>query len=171
MAETMYTPTSTPTPVQTGSVSPFVGMRPRDLISAVISGVMVGVVTVGVALLMNQYVFGAVLCREGAASGCAQAPLYATIVAVVIGGIVGTVALARLRVYRPLLVVLAAAIALWSLNFWLFNVAWYWGLLIAGVLYGLSYGAFSWLARVRSFILSLVLTVVLLVALRLLISG
>lgn len=171
MAENTRPPLSAPTPVQTTKVSPFVTMMPRDFVGAVIGGAVAGLIVAAVALLMNRFVFGAVLCREGAATECAQAPLYAVIVAVVVGSIAGTVALARLRVFRPLLVVLATVIALWSMHFWFFEVAWYWALIISAFIYALAYGVFTWIARIRSFILALVVVVVLVVALRLLLQS
>jgi len=143
-------------------------MSARDLFGALLAGLVTGVVTMGAALLMNRYVFGAVLCRGSGGGDCTQAPLYAVIIAVVIGSILGTALLARMRIFRPMFVVLATAVALWGVHFWLFSATWYWTLAAAAILYALAYGAFTWIARIRSFLLSLVLTVALVIAIRLL---
>lgn len=166
MAEKVYTEApATPAPV-----SPLVGMSFGDLAKTMAAGVVTGLLTAGVAILMYRFVFAAVLCRSATNVDCNQAPLYATIVAIVVGAIIGTVVLARLRVFRPLLVVLATAIALWTVHIWALGMAWYWGLLVTALLYGLSYGLFAWVARIRSFILAIVVTVVLVVGLRLLLQ-
>ena len=89
-------------------VSPFVAMTSGEIIRTVLCGMGVGLLTALVMFLMNKFVFGAVLCRAQSMADCSQAPTYAMIVAMVIGAIAGLVALARLRVYRPLLIVLAA---------------------------------------------------------------
>ncbi len=149
-------------------VSPFVAMTSGEIIRTVLCGMGVGLLTALVMFLMNKFVFGAVLCRAQSMADCSQAPTYAMIVAMVIGAIAGLVALARLRVYRPLLIVLAATIALWGLGTVLAPLAWYWGLLAAVVFFGLAYGLFAWIARIRNFIMALVVTIVAIVIVRLL---
>ena len=81
---------------------------------------------------------------------------------------IGLVTLARMRVYRPLLVVLAATVALWGLESSIASLPWYWGLLAVVVFFALAYGLFSWLARIRNFIMAVVITVVVVVVIRLL---
>lgn len=173
MAEKLYTP-MTPTNTAPSSIpdapkrtSSLVGMSPRDLFGLLLAGLATGAVTMGVARLADRYVFGAVLCRTPDGD-CSQAPLYAIIVALVVGAILGTVLLARMRIYRPMFIVLATAIALWGVHFWLMGSTWYVAVGAVAVLYALAYGAFGWLARIRSFVLSLVLTIVLVVAVRIL---
>jgi len=176
MAEKLYTPI---TPTRTDDSVPMtkpnrpslvVGMRVRDLLRLLLVGLLIGVVTSGISLLMNRYVFGVVLCRDGGGD-CTQAPLYSVIIAVVVGGILGTVFLARLRIFRPMFIVLASAISLWSAHLLVTSLLWYWAIVIAAILYALTYGAFGWIARIRSFILSLILTIVLVVAIRLLLQA
>ena len=150
----------------TTRVSPLVGMPSRDFISTLLCGVGVGLIVALLAFLMNKFVFGAVLCRPQSMTECAQAPNYAMIVAMVIGAIAGVVSLARLRVYRPLLIVLAATVALWGLNGLVSGLAWYWALLVFALLFGLAYGLFAWISRVRSFVLALVITIVMVVIIR-----
>lgn len=150
----------------TTRVSPLVSMPMRDFVSTLIVGIGVGLLVAIVAFLMNKFVFGAVLCRPQSMTDCAQAPNYAMIVAMVIGAIAGVVALARLRVYRPLLIVLAATIALWGLHSLVGGLAWYWALLVFGLLFGITYGLFAWISRIRSFILALVITIVMVVIVR-----
>ncbi len=159
--ESVYDETMVTTPM-----SPFVGMGLGELLRVLLYGVGVGVLTAGLALLLNKFVFGTVLCRPQSITECAQAPNYAMIVAMIVGAIAGLVMLARLRVYRPLLVVLAATIALWGMHAMLLGAAWYWSLVIFAVLFGLAYALFAWLARVRNFVMALVITIVVIVVVR-----
>jgi len=151
----------------TQGVSPFVSMSRRDVIDTVLCGAGVGLFVGILYLLLDTFVFGAVLCRPQQASDCAQAPQYAMIVATVIGAIAGLVALARARVYRPLFVVLFATISLWVGNVLVAGYAWYWALLVLLLLYAIAYLLFAWLARLRSFVLAAVVAIVVLVVVRL----
>ena len=147
-------------------VSPIVSMPIRELIATIAVGVGVGLLIALVSYLMNTFVFGVVLCRPQSNVECAQAPHYAAIVAMIVGAIAGVVALARLRVYRPLLIVIAATVALWGMSAMLTGIAWYWSVAALAVIFGLAYGLFSWASRLRSFILAIVVIVVLVVAIR-----
>lgn len=146
--------------------SPFVVMRFRELITTALWGVVIGVVTAFIYILLYKFVFSAVLCRSQSTGSCAQAPDYAATVAVVISLIAGVAALARLRTYRPLLVVIAALVSLWGLQTDVVGMPWYWAVLATAVLFGLAYALYAWLARIRNFILTLVVMVVVVVFVR-----
>jgi hypothetical protein len=161
--EVIYDDTAENTEVR---VTPLVPATRRDLLSAILVGAGVGLVVALMYFLLNKYVFGAVLCRAQSPTECTQAPTYSMLVAVILASIGGVAGLARARVYRPLLVAIAAAIALWGLNAVAGNVVWYFGLLASVVLFALAYGVFAWVARIRNFILSVVVTVVLMVLVR-----
>lgn len=154
------------TPMTQAPVSSLIPMSSRELVATLVGGAVIGIVVMALYLLLNHFVFMAVLCRPQAPADCSQAPTYAMIVAQVIGVIAGIGMLVRLRVYRPLLVVLATLASLWTLQALIASLAWYLAIPAAAVLFGLSYGLFAWIARIRSFILALVLTVVLVVAVR-----
>ncbi len=147
-------------------VQPYVGMTMRDFLRVLVTGAIVGIATFALYYLLNRFVFGAVLCRSESTGDCAQAPSYAMAVALLVGAIGGVVGLAHIRVYRPLLVVIATAISYWGIHTLIQHMAWYMGLLDVTVLFALAYAAFTWIARIRSFILALVVTIVLVVAVR-----
>lgn len=152
-------------------VSPFVGMSFGELLRTVLCGVGVGLVVAVGMFLLNKFIFGAVLCRPQSIAECAQAPTYAMIVAMVLGAIAGLLGLARMRMYRPLLVVLAATIALWGINSIVSGMVWYWAALAVMVIFGLAYGLFAWIARIRNFVMALVITIVVVVLVRFLLVG
>lgn len=148
-------------------VDPVVPMFRSEMMLVVATGLGVGLAVFGLVYLLNEYIFSAVLCRGDSAAECANATNYAMIVAMVIGGIGGLIALVQARIYRPLLVVLAAAVSLWGVNVITAGMQWYWALVITMVLFALTYALFTWVARIRSFLLSLVVIVVLVVLARL----
>lgn len=147
-------------------VSPFVAMTSRDFITTIVTGAMVGLIVSVAYFLLNKFVFGAVLCRPQSLSDCAQAPNYSMIIALIIGSIAGVASLARARIYRPLLIAIAAAIALWGIHTIVAGFVWYVALLVSIVLFALAYGLFGWIARIRNFIMAAVVLVVLVVLIR-----
>ena len=146
--------------------SPLVTMGTRELLRVVLRGALVGAAAATVYLLLNKFVFTAVLCRPQSTGDCTQASNYAAIAALVLSIFGGVIVLAQARVYRPLLVVLAAFISLWGVQSHADGAAWYWVIIAAAVLLGLSYGLYAWLARIRNFILAVVVTVVVVVLIR-----
>lgn len=146
--------------------SPFVSMTLRELIVTALWGVSVGLVTALIYVLMYKFVFSAVLCRPLSTGNCSQAPNYAAVIAVIISLIAGVATLARLRVYRPLLVVIAVLVSLWGLQTDILGTPWYWALLATIVLFGLAYALYAWLARIRNFILAIVVIIVVVVFVR-----
>lgn len=148
-------------------VDPVVPMFRSEMMMVALAGLGVGFVVTALTHLLDQYIFSAVLCRTDSATECANATNYAMIVAMVIGAIGGLIALVQARIYRPLLVVLAAAISLWGLHEITASMAWYWALVVTMAMFALSYSLFTWMARIRSFILAVVVIVVLVVLARL----
>ena len=147
-------------------IEPTVPMHGRELLTVFLSGVLAGALIVIAYYLLQNFVFSAVMCREGAAGNCSDAPSYAMTVAMIIGSFAGLIALAQVRVYRPLVIILATAVSLWGFHALLGGMAWYWGLLIMAGLFGLTYMLFAWIVRLRSFLAAVVLAVVLVVLIR-----
>lgn len=147
-------------------VSSLVPMTGKELVSSIVIGASVGVLIAILYHLLNEFVFGAILCRPQSIGDCSRAPGFSMTVALIIASIGGVAGLARIRIYRPLLIVLASAISLWGLHSVLVDMVWYWTILVYMVLFGLVYGLFSWVARIRNLILTIVAVVVLVVLIR-----
>lgn len=148
------------------SESSLITMNFRELLRIIIWGAVVGAFTAAVYVLLNKFVFGVVLCRPQSTGSCSQAPAYAATVALIMSVIVGVIVLARARIYRPLLIVLAAVVSLWGLQNDAGSAPWHMVVLAAAVIFGLAYGLYAWLARIRNFILAVVVTVVIVVLIR-----
>lgn len=166
MADKYYVKSDNPVAVPT---NPFITLSMSGLVRALLIGLGVGLLSTGIYLLLNHFIFSAALCRPGV-EGCANAPLYSTIITVVIAAIMGVVALARAGIYRPLLVAVAAPLALWSVYTLAGNIFWVWAILIGAGLFALAYGLFAWVARVRSFIIGIVVLIALVVVVRLILG-
>lgn len=148
-------------------IDPVVPMYNREIIGVFVTGAVIGLIVTGVWYLLNRFVFTAMLCEGGDTTNCAQAPEYSMMVAMIVGAVAGLIALVQTRVYRPLLAVLGTTIGLWGLHAITWPMTWYWMLAVMVVLFGLSYALFAWVARIRSFVVSLIVTIVLVVLMRL----
>ena len=146
--------------------SNFVPMTWRELARIGAIGAVIGALSVGLYVLFHTYIFQAVLCRDQANTACGQAATYAAITTAFIASFVAVVVLAHIRVYRPLLIILAAILALWGIQSIVAVLPWYWALVGMIAVGALAYSLFAWIARIRSFILSAVVAIVIAVIIR-----
>lgn len=142
-----------------------ISMTVRQFLWVVASGAAVGLTAWLFGQLLNMWLFTPLFCRTGS-SICASAPQYANIGALILATGLGVFLLVRTQIYRPLLVGLAAALTLWGVLDSLYGLAWYQVALIAALLFALAYGAFTWLARLRSFLVAVIASVLVLIIVR-----
>ena len=146
--------------------SNLVPMTWRELARIGAIGAVIGALSVGLYVLFHTYIFQAVLYRDQANTACGQAATYAAITTAFIASFVAVVVLAHIRVYRPLLIILAAILALWGIQSIVAVLPWYWALAGMIAVGALAYSLFAWIARIRSFILSAVVAIVIAVIIR-----
>ena len=143
----------------------------RDLITVAVTGAVVGLAGLALYYMLDKYVFEQIVCRAGAAVGrCQEKATYASEVAMILAGIGALFSLVQQRVYRSLLVVLAVTVGLWNIFLVIATLPWIVMLLFAVILFGLSYAAFTWIAQVKSLVLAVVVTIILVVLLRLILG-
>ena len=98
--------------------------------------------------ILQHYVLKNMVC--GGNAYCAVGVAHAGHIASVMVAIIAVTILVRFAVYRPLLVVLAAVVALWGLSSWLSTVGTVLTVVFTMLAYVFSYSAFAWLARIRN---------------------
>lgn len=143
----------------------FILMANRNLAAVILLGAIVGLATWGIGWLLGAYAFGPLLCGDGGAQ-CGSAMQYGLVTSQILAAVAALLGLVRLRVFRPLLVVLATTVSLWGLVGALSALAWYGLALASVVLYALAYGLFVWIVRVRKFWLALIVAVILVIIVR-----
>lgn len=154
------------------AVSPYiVSMARGELVGIAITGALTGLITIVLAYILNKFVFGAILCRGTSLTECARTPEYAMAVAIILGAVVALFNLVRIRTYRSLLVVIAATLSLWGFTALVWNMPWYVAGIVSILLFALSYLLFAWLARIRSFVISVIAIVAMVVVTRLLLAA
>ena len=147
-----------------------ISMSIQQLLRVALMGAVVGVATWGLTLLLDIYVFKAIVCQGTNSMQCQASSEYATISASILAGGAGLFGLARMQVFRSLLVVVAATASLWGLEVILQAWDWRVALPLSLVLFALAYSLFAWVARLRSFVMALVVVAVLGVIIRLVLN-
>lgn len=144
-----------------------VEMTNKKLGLTIAIGFVVGVVTWLLTLLLQSYVVEPIFCRSADSFGaCANGGTIAIVIALILTHTAGLFGLVRFGVFRPLLIVLAALITLIGVQSWLGSLAWYEAAAWLGLLTALAYALYAWIARMASFVVSLVVMIVVIVALR-----
>ena len=140
----------------------------RTLIRPLIVGLGVGVVGYLLTLFIRSVVIQAVFCRSSDMEAlCSNGWDVSWIIAHALVGVVSIFALVRAGVFRPLLVVVAAFVALWGIGPFIGNFGWPTALLAEAFLFTVAYGLFAWLASLKRFAYSLLLVVLVVVVIRL----
>lgn len=148
--------------------SPYIPSSRQDIAQVVSLGLASGALIVILGELLQRFLINPVFCQNASGGDiCGPTGLMGFYVSTVIVTILSVITLARFGIFRPLLIAVGAAIALWGIKadlqaaglieypFWVI------------VLYGLAYVLLYWMLRARNFIVSLILVVVAVVALRL----
>lgn len=151
--------------------SSFVTMSIKKLMFIIGIGAIAGLVTWGLTIALDTYIYKAILCSGDAAVQCASSYQYATTTATIIGAAVGLFGLVRLHVFRPLLIVIASFVALWGLLSLILPMAWYIEALVVAGLYALAFGLFSWFARIKRFYIAVIIVILIVVAVRLILNS
>lgn len=139
-----------------------------EIIKVAAVGVGAGAAIALLGELISTYFIDPVFCRSADSFAiCVEGGMIAFYSATVIVTIITVAILATIGVFRPLLIAVAAAAALWGVKAQLGDPGWLeYGAWMAAI-FGFAYVLFYWLLRARSFALSLVLTVIAVVVVRL----
>jgi len=141
-------------------------LQPQQLIQIAFTGAVVGLAAWLLAMLVRQVIVVPLFCGDPTNAACVGATDISGIVATILAGVVGLMGLVRIGVFRPLLIVIAAAICLWGLGSWVGALQWYTALAWSVILYGLTYTMFAWIVRIREFIPAAICVVVVIVLAR-----
>lgn len=132
----------------------------KALIRLFIIGAVTGVLGWLLYMAISQFFIEPVFCRSAETfSICQNGGTIAWVSAHVVALAATTAVLARLGVYRPLLIVLGVLVSLWGAHSWLGGLEWYVGLLWQGLLFGAAVALFGWIARIPNFVFAVLLTV------------
>lgn len=131
------------------------------ILQSFVVGFGVGVVGWLLTLFFKNVVVASLFCRSADTfTLCSNGGTIAWDISYIIMALASVFVLMRTNMIRPLLVALAALAALWGIGAWLMPMAWWQAMLWSGLLFGLAYALFSWLASHTIFMVSLVSSII-----------
>lgn len=141
-----------------------------QVVQVALIGAVVGVFSWVFAEVLGMYILKPASCAADAFV-CAASSQPAVILASILAACLGLFGLVKLQIFRPLFVVIASTLGLWGAVGQLTALPWIGSLAATVFLYTVAYLAFMWIARIRAFWLVLVLSILLVVGLRLIITA
>ncbi len=147
----------------------YLPISPVSILQTLAVGLVVGFLMYVGFLGLQQFAFDPVLCRDNG-QYCANSSILSVVTSVIIFQFVGLVALVRIGVIRPLLVVLATIVTVYGFHVWLGGLSWWVGALYLSLLVGFSYIYYTWINRMSVFPVALGLTLLSVIVARLLLS-
>lgn len=155
---TQYATPAAPAPLA------YVPASRNEAVKVVVLGVVVGLLVPALSTLVVNYFISPVFCNgPDTFSVCASGGVIANHIAAVALAVVTFIVLTQWTVYRALVLVIAATLAMWGLKKYadpLTSGSWVEYYLFSGLLYGLAYALFYWLLRLRNFIVSIIAVLV-----------
>lgn len=142
----------------------FIDLPQRQFIQILVSGAVLGFLAWLLILLGDKAVSSSLIC--GGQVSCSTATSTMHVIIELFVALVALLGLVRLSVYRPLMIVIAATVALWGTASFAAGLVWYVGLIWSVILYGLVYLLFAWLVRPRKLIPTIILLALVVVLLR-----
>jgi hypothetical protein len=132
---------------------------------AALLGVGLGVVFWVLMALLDRYVMRQFVC-DSVTVACSAASTAAGNIATILVAAGGLFAAIRIQMFRPLIVVIAVALALWGMGGWVSGLAWWEQLGWAALLYGIAYLLFSWITNFTRTVWVLIVAAVVVVVAR-----
>lgn len=149
-----------------------IDMNWGQLSRVVLIGIVLGALTWGFAILLQNIVIEPLFCRSaGNAALCGNTESIAFNASAVSIGIVGVAALVKLAVYRPLIIAIASVATLWSANAWLGELSWFASVGWLALFYGVVYALYSWVVRIYNLPLAVGMVIAIIIATRLVITS
>ena len=136
-------------------------------VRTVVLGAIIGVVFWVVSVLLARYVIEPLVCRQVVdAAMCTNATPIAGMITTVLVAAVGVVAMVRMGVARPIIVAVATAALLWDLSAWTQGLFWLEAVSWSIILYGLTFALFAWITRYASLLMTIILSVLVVLVIR-----
>ena len=136
-------------------------------VRTVILGAIIGLVFWVVSVLLARYVIEPLVCRQVVdAAMCTNATPIAGMITTVLVAVAGIVAMVRMGIARPIVVAVATAALLWGLSAWTQGLFWLEAISWSIILYGLTYALFAWITRYASLLMTIILSVLVVLVIR-----
>lgn len=136
----------------------------------VVLGILMGILYFLLVQMLEKYVVGPISCGGGSAVNCAQSYSVSGGIASILVAVGALFASIKLFVPRPLLVVVAATVLTFGLYGWVQGLFWLEALGWSALIYAVAFSLFCAIFQFRNVIVSIIVTVAILVAERIVLA-
>lgn len=141
-------------------------LQPQQFVQIALLGAGAGVIVWLLTLVVRHIILVPLFCGDPTTNLCVGAPDLAGNIATLLTAVIALLGLVRFSVFRPLLIVIAAAISLWGLGTMTAGQLWFESLAWSILLYAFVYVLYAWLVRLRSFVQATVVVLIVVVLTR-----
>lgn len=135
----------------------------RTIVLGAVTGIIFWLLTVIVA----KYIIDPLACgRAFNAALCVDSKPLAGNIAAILAGVFGVIAMVRIGAARPIVIAVATAALLWDLGTWTDGLFWLEAVVWSIVLYAGVYALFAWITRYANLLVTLILSVLIVLIIR-----
>ena len=131
-------------------------------------GAATGLIFWLLTVLLQRYVVDPLVCRQLInATLCANSTPLTGNIAAILTSAIAVIFLVRAQIARPIILAVATAALLWDLALWTNGLFWLEAVVWSVVLYALCYALFAWITRYATLWVTVVLSLLIIVIIRL----
>ena len=136
-------------------------------VRTIVLGIGVGLIFWVLTVLIARYVIEPLVCGKVVnAVLCADPKPLAGNIATILAAVVGVIAMVRIGAARPIVIAIAAAAILWDLAAWTSGLFWLEAVSWSLLLYALTYALFAWITRYWALWITIVVSLVIVLIIR-----
>jgi hypothetical protein len=136
-------------------------------VRTIIVGAVTGIIFYELTLIIGRYIIDPVACRQVInAALCTDSTPMAGNIATILVAVVGVVAMVRMNIARPIITGVAAAALLWDLASWTEGLFWLEAIAWTAILYAGAYSLFGWIIRHEKLWVTLALSALIVLVIR-----
>ncbi|MDB5160243.1 MAG: rane protein of unknown function [Candidatus Saccharibacteria bacterium] len=139
----------------------------REWGRTIVFGAITGLIFWLLTILLQRYIIDPLVCRQIVnATLCANSTPLAGNIAAILTGAVAVIFMVRAGIARPIILAVATAALLWDLAAWTNGLFWLEAVVWSIVLYALTYALFAWITRYATLWVTVVLSLLIVVIIR-----
>jgi hypothetical protein len=133
----------------------------------IVFGATTGLIFWLLTILLQRYVVDPIVCKQALnATLCSNSTPISGNIAAILTAVAAIIFMVRAGIARPVVIAVATAALLWDLAAWTDGLFWLEAVVWSIVLYALTYALFSWITRYATLWVTIVLSLLIVVIIR-----
>ncbi|HEY8885881.1 MAG TPA: hypothetical protein VIM31_00045 [Candidatus Microsaccharimonas sp.] len=136
-------------------------------VRTVVLGAVTGIIFWLLTIIVARYIVDPLVCgRLFNATLCVDSTPLAGNIAAILAAVVGVISMVRIGAARPIVIAVASAALLWDLGMWTDGLFWLEAVAWSIILYAAVYALFAWITRYASLWVTIALSLVIVLIIR-----